>query len=178
MTVRNYVRHLSGSGTVVCGSRGLPTNFAQCLGIGGGFALHEALWLGVVGVSDPHVVQFPPIAGAVAASALMLCPNCRPPRRITAKTGSCGRGGLRFGQNGVSHGARRRADAPAGERAHERGHVRSAGHVCGAAEWAFAKADSLRAKQKPRSLRFGGLLVAPTGVDPVTFRFSVERSTN
>ena len=23
-----------------------------------------------------------------------------------------------------------------------------------------------------------GLLVAPTGVDPVTFRFSVERSTN
>ena len=34
------------------------------------------------------------------------------------------------------------------------------------------------AKQKPRSLRFGDLLVAPTGVDPVTFRFSVERSTN
>ena len=35
-----------------------------------------------------------------------------------------------------------------------------------------------RAKQKPRSISFGDLLVAPTGVDPVTFRFSVERSTN
>lgn len=34
------------------------------------------------------------------------------------------------------------------------------------------------AKQKPRSKSFGDLLVAPTGVDPVTFRFSVERSTN
>ena len=33
-------------------------------------------------------------------------------------------------------------------------------------------------KQKPRSECFGDLLVAPTGVDPVTFRFSVERSTN
>ena len=37
---------------------------------------------------------------------------------------------------------------------------------------------SSRAKQKPRSEGFGDLLVAPTGVDPVTFRFSVERSTN
>ena len=35
-----------------------------------------------------------------------------------------------------------------------------------------------QAKQKPRSKSFGDLLVAPTGVDPVTFRFSVERSTN
>ena len=25
---------------------------------------------------------------------------------------------------------------------------------------------------------FGGNTVAPTGIDPVTFRFSVERSTN
>ena len=33
-------------------------------------------------------------------------------------------------------------------------------------------------KQKPLSNSFGDLLVAPTGVDPVTFRFSVERSTN
>ena len=28
-----------------------------------------------------------------------------------------------------------------------------------------------RVKQKPRSKSFGDLLVAPTGVDPVTFRF-------
>ena len=38
--------------------------------------------------------------------------------------------------------------------------------------------QDVRAKQKPRSKCFGDLLVAPTGVDPVTFRFSVERSTN
>ena len=83
-----------------------------------------------------------------------------------------------FWAKGVSHGARRRADAPAGERAHERGHVRSAGHVCGAAEWAFLQEKPPQGKQKPRSECFGDLLVAPTGVDPVTFRFSVERSTN
>lgn len=40
------------------------------------------------------------------------------------------------------------------------------------------QADLPQAKQKPRSKSFGDLLVAPTGVDPVTFRFSVERSTN
>ena len=32
----------------------------------GGFALHEAFWGRVVGVSDPHVVQFPPIAAGEA----------------------------------------------------------------------------------------------------------------
>ena len=51
MAVRNDVRHLSGSGAVACGSRGLPESFVQCLGIGGGFA---ALGVGcrrVVGVS-------------------------------------------------------------------------------------------------------------------------------
>ena len=36
-------------------------------GGGGGFALHEAFWRRVVGVSDPRVVQFPPIAGGAAA---------------------------------------------------------------------------------------------------------------
>ena len=34
----------------------------------GGFALHEALWGRVVGVSEPHVVQFPPIGGGEAAT--------------------------------------------------------------------------------------------------------------
>ena len=52
------------------------------------------------------------------------------------------------------------------------------GHVCGAAGWTFLKENPPQAKQKPRSECFGDLLVAPTGVDPVTFRFSVERSTN
>lgn len=32
--------------------------------------------------------------------------------------------------------------------------------------------------KNPESVRTFGDLVAPTGVDPVTFRFSVERSTN
>ena len=31
---------------------------------GGGFALHEACWRRVAGVSDAHVVQFPPIGAA------------------------------------------------------------------------------------------------------------------
>ena len=48
----------------------------------------------------------------------------------------------------------------------------------GATEWASLKPALPQAKQKPRSECFGDLLVAPTGVDPVTFRFSVERSTN
>ena len=68
-------------------------------------------------------------------------------------------------------------------RAHVGTHVGRMRGVRGAVLWGnyleqkgnFA---SSRAKQKPRSECFGDLLVAPTGVDPVTFRFSVERSTN
>ena len=33
----------------------------------GGFALHEAFWARVIGVSEPHVVQFPPFGGGEAA---------------------------------------------------------------------------------------------------------------
>ena len=33
--------------------------------------------------------------------AVVSCPKCRPPRRKTLKTGCYGRGGLRFGRNGV-----------------------------------------------------------------------------
>ena len=70
-----------------------------------------------------------------------------------------------------------------GKRAHERIRVwgiglacvkLSNGHTCNRPR----PGQNARAQQKPRSLRFGDLLVAPTGVDPVTFRFSVERSTN
>ena len=35
---------------------------------GGGFALHEAIWGRVIGVSDPHVVQFPLFGGGGAAT--------------------------------------------------------------------------------------------------------------
>ena len=94
-----------------------------------------------------------------------------------------GRGSLRFGLNGVSRGVRRRADVPVGKSAHERIRVwgigpacvkLSNGHTCKRPR----PGQNARAKQKPRSKSFGDLLVAPTGVDPVTFRFSVERSTN
>ena len=49
----NYVRLLSGRGVV-----GLAVVYM--LVVIGGFALHEALWRRVVGVSAPRVVQFPP----------------------------------------------------------------------------------------------------------------------
>ena len=104
-----------------------------------------------------------------------------------------GRGGLRFGLNGAGRGVRRRADAPVGKSAHERIRVwgigpacvkLSNGHTCKRprpgqnARNRSGLGHGAWVKQKPRSLRFGDLLVAPTGVDPVTFRFSVERSTN
>ena len=38
-------------------------SFIPEVGGGGGFALHEAFWRRVAGVSDPRVVQFPPIDG-------------------------------------------------------------------------------------------------------------------
>jgi len=37
------------------------------MGNGGGFALHEAFSGRVVGVSDPRVVQFPPVGGGEVA---------------------------------------------------------------------------------------------------------------
>ena len=40
---------------------GLGCSAAHEAGCGGGFALHEALWLRVAGVLGPHVVQFPPV---------------------------------------------------------------------------------------------------------------------
>ena len=37
-------------------------------GSGGGFALHKAFWRRVAGVSDPRVVQFPPLGGGAAVT--------------------------------------------------------------------------------------------------------------
>ena len=37
-------------------------------GCDGGFALHEAFWRRVAGVSNPRVVQFPPIGGGAAVT--------------------------------------------------------------------------------------------------------------
>ena len=43
---------------------------------------------------------------------------------------------------------------------------------------AYLMHHSVPENQKSPKLMLRGLLVAPTVVDPVTFRFSVERSTN
>ena len=74
----------------------------------GGFALHEAIWGRVIGVLDPHVVQFPPFGGVEAVAGADVVPKSRPARRKTPKMGRCGRGGLHFGLNGVGQGVRAR----------------------------------------------------------------------
>ena len=60
---RTYRHAVSFSGTfgaLVTGcTRSYPLRNGLQAGVGGGFALHEALWLRVAGVSEPHVVQFP-----------------------------------------------------------------------------------------------------------------------
>ena len=48
-------------------------------GGGGGFALHEAFWRRVAGVSDPRVVQFPPrLMAARPRFEAVRSPKCRP----------------------------------------------------------------------------------------------------
>ena len=47
---------------------GLGCSAAREAGCGGGFALHEAFQGCVGGVSEPHVVQFPPLGGGEAAT--------------------------------------------------------------------------------------------------------------
>lgn len=120
-----------------------------------GFARHEALWPRVVGVSDPHVVQFPPIAGAVAASAADVVPKVQ-----TISVGNAQNGLFRvrwsvFWPNGVSHGVRGWADAPVGECAHERICVWGMGCVCEAAGWAFVKAPCRRQNKNPEAYASG-----------------------
>ena len=60
---RTYRHAVSFSGTfgaLVTGcARSYPLRNGLQAGVGGGFALHEALWLRVAGVSEPHVVQVP-----------------------------------------------------------------------------------------------------------------------
>ena len=59
-TYRHAVLFSGTFGALVTGcARSYPLRNGLQAGVGGGFALHEALWLRVVGVSEPHVVQFP-----------------------------------------------------------------------------------------------------------------------
>ena len=46
----------------------------------GGFALLEALWLRVTGVSEPHVVQFPRLVAVRSRFEGVCAPKCRLPR--------------------------------------------------------------------------------------------------
>ena len=72
---------------------------------GGGFALHEAFWGCVVGVSDPHVVQFPPRLAVVRPRReAVRSPNCRPIGRKQSKIGYFEAMGLHFGGFGVNRG--------------------------------------------------------------------------
>ena len=57
---RHAVSFSGTFGALVTGcARSYPLRNGLQAGVGGGFALHEALWLRVAGVSEPHVVQFP-----------------------------------------------------------------------------------------------------------------------
>ena len=51
------------------------------------------------------------------------CPNCRPPRRKTLKTGCLGRGGLRFGRSGVRRGVHARRCGHYSESSPDRSHA-------------------------------------------------------
>lgn len=125
-----------------------------------GFARHEALWPRVVGVSDPHVVQFPLIAGAVAASVADVVPKLQttsvenaengPPRArwSTFWAKRCRSWCVRSADAPV-----RRADAPVGERAYERGHVRSAGPRVRSANGRESSLTAGKTKAPKRKLR-------------------------
>ena len=68
----------------------------------GGFAALGTGSRRVAGVSEPHVVQFPPSAGNASVAWLVWRPKRRPPRRKMLKMDGCWRGGLRFGHKCVS----------------------------------------------------------------------------
>ena len=129
-----------------------------------GFARHEALWPRVGGVSDPHVVQFPPIAGAVAASTADVVPKLQttsvenaengPPRArwSTFWAKRCRSWCVRSADAPV-----RRADAPVGERAHERGHVRSMGARVRGCRMGVLKGKTAAGKTKATKRKLRGL---------------------
>ena len=78
---------------------------ARRTGGGGGCALHEAFRGCVAGVSEHHVVQFPPRLVALRAWCwLVWRPQCRPPQQTPVNTGCCRRGGPRCGRNGACRG--------------------------------------------------------------------------
>ena len=86
MTAINDVRHLAGGGVVAAHgcrpglaieSPPVPWGPSGALhtGSGGGFVLHEAFRGCVAGVSEPHVVQFPPSGGTPSAALVGVAPT-------------------------------------------------------------------------------------------------------
>ena len=79
MTVGNYVRHLSGPGPAAApDTAARPSGPAGALHDGGGGVLHDTKPSD--GVSDPRVVQFPPIGGGAAA----VCGGVAPTSQTTS----------------------------------------------------------------------------------------------
>ena len=80
---------------------GIRGTWCPTCGKGWGFALHEAFQGCVVGVSEPHVVQFPRLAAAKPRREAVCSPNCRPIGQRTLKIGHFEAMGLHFGGIGV-----------------------------------------------------------------------------
>ena len=80
---------------------GIRGPWCPTCGKGWGFALHEAFQGCVVGVSEPHVVQFPRLAAAKPRREAVCSPNCRPIGQRTLKIGHFEAMGLHFGGIGV-----------------------------------------------------------------------------
>ena len=92
---------------------GLGCSTAREAGCGGGFALHEAFQGCVAGVSEPHVVQFPPFGGQAMRALRKLGASCRaiPPVRRRR-----GRHSQRRGAQSADHlGEKRRKWGVVGE---------------------------------------------------------------
>ena len=92
---------------------GLGCSTAREAGCGGGFALHEAFQGCVAGVSEPHVVQFPPFGGQAMRALRKLGASCRaiPPVRRRR-----GRDSQRRGAQSADHlGEKRRKWGVVGE---------------------------------------------------------------
>ena len=66
---------ISPAPSAPAGPSGLMSLGALHTGGGGGFALHEAVRGRVAGVSEPHVVQFPPIDGSEAPTCGGMVPK-------------------------------------------------------------------------------------------------------
>ena len=73
-------------------------------GCDGGFALHEAFWRRVAGVSNPRVVQFPPIGGGAAVTCGGVVPKSQTTSAKNPENGLLVAKRSAFGRNDVCRG--------------------------------------------------------------------------